>query len=168
MNTGELACGVLDEMDRLMNEEEKITGFEICQKLTGEERDQEFTNLLGELIALNIVERYDFVGRNGIGYYIQLSNIGKNTVRKIEDVEMRKYFIVAIIIYCNQKKFTPNELGELLSKTDSFENKDEIERIIENFRKIFGIEESFVKINGDWKRAMKIKDCAFCIFSKEE
>jgi hypothetical protein len=74
---------------------------------------------------------------------------------------MQKYFIVAITIYCDQKKFTPNELGELLSKTDSFESKDEVEEIIRNFRKMFVTEESYVKIGKDWKRTIRIKDCVF-------
>jgi len=168
MNTGELACEILESMAELTDKKVSITGFEICRELIGKESDQGFINLLRELMSLGIVERYDFVSRGIIGYYIRLSEKGTRMVSKIKDNNMQKYFIVAITIYCNQKKFTPNELGELLSKTDSFENKDEVEKIIKNFQKNFIIEEKPVIIGEISKIAVRIKDCVFDMIAMEE
>ena len=168
MSVGELACETLKRMSELMNDKEKITGFEICQELTGKIDDQEFISLVKELIALSIVERYDFVGRNDIGRYIQLSEKGKKMTDRIKDDDLRKYFIVAITIYCNQKKLTSNELYKLLSKITSFKSEDDVREIIKNFRKTFVIEEKFTKVGENWKRAIKIKDCAFDIIAMEE
>ncbi len=164
MDTGELACKTLEEMERLMNEEVGITGFEICQKLTGENRNQQFVDLIKKLKNLGIIESYASLGKNEIGYYIQLSDIGKNTVEKIKNDDMRRYFIVAITIYCNQRKFSSGELGELLSKTDSFESKDEVERVVENFRKMFIVEEKPAVVEKISKMAIRIKNCAFDMF----
>lgn len=168
MSIGELACETLKLMSELMNNKEKITGFEICQELTGKIDDQEFISLVKELIALSIVERYDFVGRNDIGRYIQLSEKGKKITDRIKDDDLRKYFIVAITIYCNQKKLTSNELYKLLSKITSFKSEDDVREIIKNFRKAFVIEEKFTKVGKNWKRAIRIKDCVFDILVTEE
>ena len=170
MQTGKLACEILRIMAELMNEKTRITGYEICQKLTGKEHDRKFIDLIRKLIALGIVERYDFIGRDEIGYYIRLSDIGKRTTSRIEDLEMRKYFIVAITIYCNQKNISSKELCEMLSKTDSFENKEEnVMGIIRNFQGIFALEERSIMIEGTnkCKPAMEIDESAFYVFFKK-
>jgi hypothetical protein len=161
MNTGELACKTLDRMAELMDKREKIIELKICQGLTGEIYNQKFIDLLRELRGLNLVEKCTFQ-KKGIAWdSIRLSKKGIEMASRIKDDDMRKYFIVAITIYCDQKKFTPNELCELLSKTDSFKSKDEVEEIIKNFRKMFVIEENYVKIGKDWKRTTRVKDCVF-------
>lgn len=162
MNTGGLACGIIGSIAKSMDERVKTMEYEICHKLTGKTTDQECISLIKKLIALGLVERYK------TRYYIRLSDMGKQLASAIEGGEMQKYFIVAITIYCNQEKLTSNEFGELLSKTDSFGNKNEVEKIIENFRKIFATEESYVKIGKDWKKTIRIKSCVFSIFIMEE
>ena len=169
MSIGELACKILGRVAELNGLGElKVTETLICQEFTDEAYDQEFYDLLRGFRSLGITEMYNFSRRDKVWDCIQLSKKGKELVDAIKDDEMQKYFIVAITIYCNQRKFTPNELAELLSKTDSFKSKDEVEEILENFRKMFAIEENYVKIGRDWKRTIRIKDCVFGIFIIEE
>ena len=166
MRTGEVACGTLEEMERLTNEGVKITGFEICQKLTGENRNQQFVDLIKKFKNLGIIENYTFFGKDEIGHYNRLSDIGKNTVEKIKNTEMRKYFIVAITIYCNQNKISSKELCEILSETDSFKSGEEVMEIIYNFQGMFGLEERSIMIEGTnkCKPAMEIDETAFYVF----
>ena len=166
MNTGELACETLEKMEKLTNGGAKITGFEICQKLTGKNRNQQFVDLIKKFKNLGIIEDYTFFGKDELGHYIQLSDIGKNTVEKIKNDDMRRYFIVAITIYCNQNKISSKELCEMLSETDSFENEEEVMKVIKNLQRIFALEERSIMIEGTnkCKPAMEIDKTAFYVF----
>jgi len=148
--------------------EPRITEILICQEFTDEAYSQEFYDLIRMFRKLGITERYGFPKRDMVWDYVQLSEKGVNLANKLKDDDLRRYFIVAITIYCNQKKFSSNELSKLLSETDSFESKDEVEEIIENFRKKFIIEEKPAVVAKISKMAIEIKDCVFDVFIIEE
>ena len=170
MDTGKLACGILNEMDRLMNEGGIITGFEICEKLTGEKHNKKFAMLVERLKSVGIIENHIHFDGKAVGQYIHLSDKGKSAIIHLrsKDIRMKKYFIVAITVYCNQKMFTSKELCKFLASTDCFESEVETAEIIENFIRSCSIEEKFTRIKGKWKRSMRLKDCAFWIFFKED
>lgn len=169
MGTGELACGILEEMDRSMNEGGIITGFEICEKLTGEKHNKKFAMLVERLKSVGIIENHIHFDGKAVGQYIHLSDKGKNAVihPQSKDIRMKKYFIVAITVYCNQRMFTSKELCKFLASTDCFESELETAEIIKNFIRSGSIEKKFARIKGEWRWSMRLKDCAFWIFFKE-
>ena len=87
-NTKGLFVRIIQKMYELMSEEIKITGFEVCKNITGKVRDRDFYNAIQELKSCGLVENYSYYEKEKgvIGYYIRLSDIGK------EIVELSKFF----------------------------------------------------------------------------
>ena len=81
-NTKGLFARIIQEMYKLMSEETKITGFEICEDFTGKVRDRGFYNAIQILKRFGLVENYSYYKKEEgvVGYYIRLSDIEKEVV----------------------------------------------------------------------------------------
>jgi len=79
---------IIKEMSELTNKNPKITGFEVCKNITGKVRDRDFYNAIQDLKSCGLIEDYSYYEKEKgvIGYYIRLSDIGK------EIVELSKSF----------------------------------------------------------------------------
>jgi len=81
-DTKGLFARIIQEMYKRMTRGEKITGFEICEDFTDKVRDRGFYNAIQILRCFGLVENYScYEKKEGvIGYYIRLSDIGKEIV----------------------------------------------------------------------------------------
>ncbi len=90
-DTKGLFARIIQEMYKRMAGGEKITGFEICEDFTDKTRDRGFYNAIQILKCSGLVENYScYEKKEGvIGYYIRLSDIGKEIVKLSQTLPKR-------------------------------------------------------------------------------